>query len=85
MGFGEEAEACRLDEDARSRGDGDAFLDLDRSNSFNRLVRNKPSNCTLKSFAHASSYSPFGPFRSDILLLLLFVVAVVGELISRIY
>lgn len=60
--------ARKLDDDDLSLGDGDAFLDLDLSNSFNLFVLNSPSNCCLKSFAHASSYSPLGPFRSAMLI-----------------
>jgi hypothetical protein len=50
-----EAAALRFDDEALSIGDGLAFLDRDRSNSFSLLVLNKPSNCTLKSLAHCSS------------------------------
>jgi hypothetical protein len=50
-----EAAALRFDDEALSIGDGLAFLDRDRSNSFSLFVLNKPSNCTLKSLAQCSS------------------------------
>lgn len=52
----DEASAARLEDDARSLGDGEELRDV-RSSSFNRLVRNNCSNCNRRSFAHASSYS----------------------------
>ena len=58
-----DADARRFDDEARSLGEGDEFRD--RSSSFNRFVRNNPSNCTRSSFAHCSSYSPLGPFCDD--------------------
>jgi hypothetical protein len=53
-----DAEALRFDDDALSRGDGEAFLDRDRSNSFSLFVLNKPSNCVVNPLAHCSSNSP---------------------------
>lgn len=55
----EDADARRLDDEARSRGDREPARDRDRSSSFSLFVRNNPANCTCKPFAHCSSYSKF--------------------------
>lgn len=54
-GFCWDAEALRFDDEALSMDDGEAFRDRDRSNSLSLFVRNKPSNCCVKPFAHCSS------------------------------
>lgn len=48
-----EEAARRLLDDDRSLGDGEDVLD--RSSSFSRFVRNKPSNCAVNPRAHVSS------------------------------
>lgn len=55
----------KSDDDARSLGLGEPLRDRERSSSFNRFVRSSCSNCTRRSFAHASSNSCVGAAPPD--------------------